>query len=306
MEIPFRSDYPPRHDVVFSIIFGHRDMFAALLKAVTGHELKTDIVYSQANMTPDNVEHNYIRFDTFSMDNDVLYSLDLQNSYVEELVKNRTIYYACRSVSGQTITKGRYDDLKRVIVSFIMTGKDNGRPVEIIKLRDEDNNVYSELLALYNVYVPAVNKCNDSNVDGSLKIFAAFFSVKNEDSMKSFIESYSEKTLGAKLIYYYSEAIKMNNLDIINREEYFDMKITEEDINEAKKEARIEGLREGREEGREQGREEGREEGREKGRLEEKVSIIKKLLAAGFSKADLIKALGPDVNGIDSLLSAST
>jgi len=139
-----------------------------------------------------------------------------------------------------------------------------------------------------------------------LKIFAAFFSVKNEDSMKSFIESYSEKTLGAKLIYYYSEAIKMNNLDIINREEYFDMKITEEDINEAKKEARIEGLREGREEGREQGREEGREEGREKGRLEEKVSIIKKLLAAGFSKADLIKALGPDVNGIDSLLSAST
>ena len=112
--------------------------------------------------------------------------------------------------------------------------------------------------------------------------------------MKSFIESYSEKTLGAKLIYYYSEAIKMNNLDIINREEYFDMKITEEDINEAKKEARIEGLREGR------------EEGREKGRLEEKVSIIKKLLAAGFSKADLIKALSPDVNGIDSLLSAST
>ena len=81
MDLPFREDFPPRNDVVFSIIFGNREMFAGLLKCVTGHILKTDIVHSQANMTPENVEHNYIRFDTFSIDDNVVYSLDLQNTY---------------------------------------------------------------------------------------------------------------------------------------------------------------------------------------------------------------------------------
>ena len=39
MNIPFREDYPPRHDVVFSIMFGEMELFSALLKSVTGHVL---------------------------------------------------------------------------------------------------------------------------------------------------------------------------------------------------------------------------------------------------------------------------
>ena len=107
MNIPFREDYPPRNDIVFSIMFGEMDLFSALLKSVTGHVLDADEVISQASVSPDNIEHNYIRFDTFAKDkNGTVYSLDLQNTYSELLIKNRTIYYACRSIGGQTVVKG--------------------------------------------------------------------------------------------------------------------------------------------------------------------------------------------------------
>ena len=140
MNIPFRSDYPPRHDVVFSIMFEDMELFSALLKSVTGHVLDADRVISQASVTPDNVEHNYIRFDTFAKDkNQTVYSLDLQNTYSEKLLTNRTVYYGCRSVGGQTVVKGNYDQLNKVVVSFIMTKKNKkNTPVEIIRLRDEN------------------------------------------------------------------------------------------------------------------------------------------------------------------------
>lgn len=67
-KIPFRNDFPPRNDVVFSIMFENMELFSGLLKAVTGHTLKAKKVISQASVLPDNVEHNYIRFDTFAQD----------------------------------------------------------------------------------------------------------------------------------------------------------------------------------------------------------------------------------------------
>ena len=51
-EIPFRADFPPRNDVVFSIMFGEKELFAEMLKATTGHELHTDEVFSQAVVEP--------------------------------------------------------------------------------------------------------------------------------------------------------------------------------------------------------------------------------------------------------------
>ena len=47
----------------------------------------------------------------------------------------------------------------------------------------------------------------------------------------------------------YSKAILREDIGNIQEREYFDMKITEQDINEAKNEARAEGRAEGRVEG---------------------------------------------------------
>ena len=53
-----------------------------------------------------------------------------------------------------------------------MTSKKSGSPIEIVKLRDENNNIYSELLNLYNVYIPDVTESRSGIIDKSLIIFS--------------------------------------------------------------------------------------------------------------------------------------
>ena len=107
---------------------------------------------------------------------------------------------------------------------------------------------------MHNVYVPAVNRASDDTVDKNLKIFSGFFSVNSKEKMREFIDLYAGDILGDKLISSYSKAILRGDLQTIEEREYFDMKISEQDIMEATIEAREEGLNEGRAEGRAEGR----------------------------------------------------
>ena len=250
VKLPFREDFPPRNDVVFSIMFGDMYLFSSLLKAVTGHTLHAKEIISQASVTPDNVEHNYIRFDTFAKDeNGTVYSIDLQNTYSETLIKNRTIYYACRALSSQTVEKGCYEKLNKVVVSFIMTSKKSNLPVEVITLQNQNHENYSDLLTLHNVYTKTVNGSESKELNRELKTFSEFFSVSTAEQMQEFYDCYGDTELGEVLIRIYGKAILREDLGNIQKREYFDMKITEQDINEAKKEARAEGRAEGRVEG---------------------------------------------------------
>lgn len=247
IEIKFNEKYPPRHDLIFSIMFEDKNLFTLLLKSVTGHTIETEEVISQASITPDNINESYIRFDTYAQDKDgTIYSMDLQNTYVEELLKNRTIYYACRALSGQKIIKGDYQKLNKVVVSFIMTKKKKHQPVEIINLYNQNNEKYSDLLTLYNVYVPSV--IDDREAGNDLKIFSEFFSVKSFDDMNDFYNNNKDITLANELVVLYNKAIGYNNLDELSGKEYFSMKITEQDIAEAKREYEAKGRAEGRSE----------------------------------------------------------
>ena len=246
VKLPFREDFPPRNDVVFSIMFGDMYLFSSLLKAVTGHTLHAKEIISQASVTPDNVEHNYIRFDTFAKDeNGTVYSIDLQNTYSETLIKNRTIYYACRALSSQTVEKGCYEKLNKVVVSFIMTSKKSNLPVEVITLQNQNHENYSDLLTLHNVYTKTVNGSESKELNRELKTFSEFFSVSTAEQMQEFYDCFGDSELGESLIRIYGKAILREDLGNIQEREYFDMKITEQDINEAKKEARAEGRAEG-------------------------------------------------------------
>ena len=280
MDIPFREDYPPRNDIVFSIMFGDYTLFASMVKAITGHTLKAKEIISQANVRPDNVEHNYIRFDTFAKDeNGTVYSIDMQNTYSEMLIKNRTIYYACRALSGQTVEKGKYDKLNKVVISFIMTSVKNSPPVEIIHLCNQNNEIYSDLLTLYNVYTPSVIS---ENVSSDIRIFSDFFSVRTYDDMKRFCDSYSGTETGKRLITLYRCALGQTDFNNIREREYFNMKITEQDINEAKIEAMAEG----------------RAEGIAKG----EAKILKKLQALGNSIKQLSEMFDMTESEVETLL----
>ncbi len=250
-KIPFREDFPPRNDVVFSILFGDKDLFSELILSVTERRIQFDKVISQATVEPDDVEHRSIRFDTYAHKNDTIYGADLQNTYSEILIKNRTVYYACMTIGKQIVKKGRYEDLNRVIVSFIMTKKANNTPVEVIRLRNEQGEVYTDLLTLYNVYVPTVNQAE--NVNERLRIFSKFFSVSSREEMEDFVTRFSENALAVRLINAYSKAVLRGDLNEIIRKEYFDMKITEQDIKEAVAEAEARGEARGEADGEKRG-----------------------------------------------------
>ena len=290
MEIPFREDYPPRNDIVFSIMFGDYTLFASLVKAVTGHTLKAKEIISQANVRPDNVEHNYIRFDTFARDeNGTVYSIDMQNTYSEMLIKNRTIYYACRALSGQTVEKGKYDKLNKVVISFIMTSVKHSEPIEIIHLCNQKNEIYSDLLTLYNVYTPSITD-EEPDIPSDIRIFSDFFSVRTYEDMKVFCENYSGTEAGKRLIILYRSALGQTDFNNIKEREYFNMKITEQDINEAK----IEAMAEGRAEGIAKGRAEGIAKG--------EARILKKLQALGNSIKQLSEMFDMPESEVESLL----
>ena len=91
--------------------------------------------------------------------------------------------------------------------------------------------------------------------------------------MREFIDLYAGDILGDKLISSYSKAILRGDLQTIEEREYFDMKISEQDIMEAK----IEALEEGRAEGRATGLGEGRAEGRAEGRMDTLKQAIESL-----------------------------
>ena len=244
-EILFNEKYLPKNDLIFSIMFEDVWLFKKLLKSSTGRRIKANKVFSQASLTPENVLGSYIRFDTFSPDEDdgTLYSMDLQNTYAEELLKNRTIFYAGRALSGQKVIKGDYKKLNKVVVSFIMTQKKNDEPIEIISLYNQKHEKYSDLLTLYKIYVPSV--LEHDNMDDDLKVFAAFFSVESYEEMVKFYNDHKNNPLAIKLILSYNKAIGHENIDSLAEKEFFNMKITEQDIAEAKVEYEAKGRTEG-------------------------------------------------------------
>lgn len=305
MELIYDEKHPPKNDVIFSIMFEDKELFSALLESVTGHVIDTDTVISQATMPPENINESYIRFDTYARDKDgTIYSLDLQNTYAQELLKNRTIYYACRAVSGQKVIKGNYKDLNEVVVSFIMTKKSKQNYIEVIRLYDENSmQPYSNLLTLYNVYVPSVNEAaEESGINENLRIFSAFFAINSKEDMYNFYHTYSESSLANKLLILYNRAIGNNELDNYEGKEFFQMKITEQDIAEAKVKYReigkAEGIAEGKAEGIAVGKAEGIAEGIKKG----EAKIIQKLKAIGHSIKEISSMFDMSEDEVKKLL----
>ena len=221
----------PRNDVIFSIMFADRELFSQLLTSVIGEPVNPIEVISQANITKENTEHNNIRLDTYAVEpSGRSLSADMQNTYSRQYIENRTVYYACRLISRQKVENLQYEDLKQVAVSFILTSKRNKQaPVEIIHMYRENDkeHIYSGLITIYNVFVPSVVKTEDDTISETLKIFARFFSITDQNDLNNFIQAYKDSPLTSLLILRYGEAINRTDLDKIIEREYFAMKSAE-------------------------------------------------------------------------------
>ena len=188
-------------------------------------------VISQANITKENTEHNNIRLDTYAVESSGRsLSADMQNTYSQKYIENRTVYYACRLISRQKVENLQYEDLRQVAVSFILTSKKNNQaPVEIVRMYRENDkeHVYSGLITIYNVFVPSVVEAEDGTVSESLKIFSHFFSITDQNDLNNFVQTYKNHPLTSLLMIRYSKAINRVDLDQITGKEYFTMKSAE-------------------------------------------------------------------------------
>ena len=230
-QFKLNSKFLPRNDVIFSIMFADKELFSQLLTSVIGEPVDPIEVISQANITKENTEHNNIRLDTYAVEaSGRSLSADMQNTYSQQYIENRTVYYACRLIARQKVENLQYENLKQVAVSFILTSKKNKQaPVEIVRMYRENDkeHIYSGLITIYNVFIPSVVRAEDNTVSESLKIFAHFFSINTQDDLNNFVQTYKNYPLASLLMLRYSEAVNRMDLDQIIGKEYFTMKSAE-------------------------------------------------------------------------------
>ena len=177
MRLKIHKKYKPANDVVFSVMFESVEMFTRLLSAVTKEQQNIVSVVSQASRYNETVDEKTIRFDTRGVDNKGrIYSMDMQRTYFRKRHINRTVYYASREISKQEVLKFRYEDLLSVSVTFLITDRKDHK-IEMIQLRSEDGQVYTDLMTMYNVYLPKSIDRNTSCDD--VDVFMDFLAIED-------------------------------------------------------------------------------------------------------------------------------
>ncbi|MDR2505800.1 MAG: PD-(D/E)XK nuclease family transposase [Oscillospiraceae bacterium] len=248
LRLSFDDHFRPCNDVVFSIMFAGKELFTKLVSSVTGNTVELiGEPHSQASLREDDVLLREIRFDTLGLGADNrFYTADMQRSYTKARQVNRTVIYASRMLSTQPVEKMHYEDIKPVTISFVYTDHDEPLPVEHVRLMVvETHRVYSELLEITTVYVPAVLRTADKNSD--LYIFAGFFAVSNMDEAARFSEDYSSTDLGRELIRVYNNALaNMQNLRRVEKSPYFTERLNEAQLEEERILAERKGILKGK------------------------------------------------------------
>ena len=85
---------------------------------------------------------------------DNFYSLDMQIDYWLKKARKRVIYYVARALGKQVVKEHRYDKLNNVVVTFIYNENTTSKSfVTRVELKNQDNEVYSELLTLYEINI---------------------------------------------------------------------------------------------------------------------------------------------------------
>ena len=279
MKLNYHSHYYPSHDVIFAILFSKRDLFCALVSAVTGDKVELDSdPHSQATLREDDALLNTIRFDTFAWAlNSKLYTADMQRSYKEARLERRTAYYTCRAISTQEVKDMAYEDLNPVNISFILTEHKEKKAIRRIKLCDiETYEVYDDLIEITLVHIPAVIKSADKT--SVLYMFARFFAISSQDDADKFVNEFEMTDLGKEIIVVYNNAVaNANNLAKIETSPYFTGRLTEAQLEEERKKAERKAL----------------------------IKTARKMLSEGFTLDIIIKCIDLDIDTLRSLKPAN-
>ena len=307
-------------DDVFKLVFGRessKDVMIEFLNQVIDDRTIVDLDFMDKEMKSIDREKKDSVYDMFCKTDDgsrivVEVQRRKQATYV-----GRTIYYSTFQVRNQ-VDAGSSD------YAFC--------PVYVINILDfniDENKGNPEVKTVYRLYEEKTHalltdkltfiflelnkfKKGIEQLDGDV-LEGMYFCLKNMSRLNSCPEVLTHEVF--QKMFAVSELL---NMDEVTRSKVLLKMTTERDLRnqmeyakqEAIREGRAEGFAEGRAEGREkglvegrevgrvEGRKEGRKEGREEGRIEKSIEIAKKLLAAGYPKAEVMELTGVGVEDI--------
>jgi len=251
----FHANYLPKSDVVFTVMFLNKELCEKVLEVITGEYIELVDIAAEYKNDLHKAALNSIYFDikTRAVDGRIV-TLDLQRVYSKDRIRNRTIFYACREIASQKVEKSKYENLKSVIVTFLLTEAPLKHTTfnRKIKLVDQTTGkVYSDLLTIHEINIRHISKKHSQE----LQILKQFFEIDAETSYQKFVSTYAQTQLGALLLEAYDDAVSDTSvLDCLSEEDKYMVRLSEE-----------ERLLE-------------RAEGKQEGRQEERIEIAKKLL----------------------------
>ena len=282
--------YLPKSDVVFTVMFLNKELCEKTLQLILGENIELVDIVAESKNDLHKAALNSIYFDikTKAVDGRVV-TLDLQRKYIKDRVRNRTVYYACREISSQEVRQGKYENLKNVIVTFLLTEaslKHTSDDSCIVLKNNITNELYTNILTIHEVNIKHISSENAEE----LQILRHFFEIENQSDFDKFSAEYGGTGYGKLLLSSYVKTISEGSLlDSLEKEDKYMIRLTDE-----------ERLQE-REEGRLEGRQEGRLEGRQEGRQDKAAEIALNLLNMNMSLSVISKATGLSEKEIEKL-----
>ena len=278
----FDINYLPKSDVVFTVMFLNKELCERTLQAILGENIELVDIVAESKNDMHKAALNAIYFDikTKAVDGRIV-TLDLQRKYIKDRVRKRTVYYACREISSQEVKHGKYENLKNVIVTFLLTEaslKHTSDDSCIVLKNNVTNELYTDILTIHEVNIKHIDNKNAEE----LQILKQFFEIENQSDFDQFSNDYGNTNYGKLLLNCYTKTIREDTLlDSLAKEDKYMIRLTDEE--------------------RLQEREEGREEGRQEGRQNKATEIALNLLNMDMSFSVISQATGLSEKEIQQL-----
>ena len=291
-----------KSDIVFKAFFSRNEKFLkSFLSAILGENVKIKKVMHDVRLEQLTKEMKYGVLDLdVELESGELLNVEMQlrdNHNIEE----RTTFYASKKIVEQLEPKGKYEDLKKVIVIAILNYsfiKSHQYVTETVRVAKVDKEY--EINNTVKYYYIELEKFRNQNPNMEEKInqWLAFIDMERGDllemakeknkEIKEATDAYEVLT-GNDEIKRIAEIRLMSELEEQSALATARAKGTEEGLKQGKKEGlkrgKEEGLKQGKEEGLKQGKEEGLKQGKEEGLKE----IAKRMRNKGINIEEIME-----------------
>lgn len=283
-----------KSDIVFKAFFSRNEKYLkSFLDAILGEKVKIKKVMHDVRLEQLTKEMKYGVLDLdVELESGELINVEMQlkdNHNIEE----RTTFYASKKIVEQLEPKGKYEDLKKVIVISILNYEFIDLPQYVTEtVRVAKANKEYELNNTVKYYYIELEKFRNQkpNMEEKINQWLAFIDMERGDllemakeknkEIKEATDAYEVLT-GDDEIKRIAEIRLMSELEEQSALATARAKGTEEGLKQGKEE----GLKQGKEEGMKQGKQEGMKQGKQ----EKQKEIAKKMLDKGISIEEIIE-----------------